>query len=98
MKRSRGYFREQRKRAITRKKAISNKVYGFDWYRDADGKYDKGKIHCGCGICKYCKKYNIPTVRRMREDSKFKSDLEDYEKMYEYTDYDRQMQFENIKI
>ena len=78
MNRSRAYYREQRERAIKRKKAISKKVYGFDWYRDYDGNYSKGKIHCGCGICKYCRKYDIPTVRRMREDSKFKYDLKDY--------------------
>ena len=78
MKRSRGYYREQRHRAICRKKEICKRVYGFDWYRDFDGKYSKGKIHCGCGICKYGRKYGYPTLKRVREDAKFKADLREY--------------------
>ena len=77
MKRSRGYFREQRHKAISRKKEISKQIYGFDWY-NVDGRYDKGKIYCGCGICKYCKKFDIPTLRSEREHTKFSIDLKDY--------------------
>lgn len=30
----------------------------------------KGKIHCGCGLCKFGKKYGLPAVRGMRERSR----------------------------
>lgn len=77
--RDRAYYRQMRHRAISRKKAISRHVYGMDWYKK-DGQYSKGKIHCGCGICKYDKKYGIPTVQTEREMSYFKLCMEDYEK------------------
>lgn len=51
MERTRVYRRDARHHAICRKKAICLKRSGNDWY-DVDGKYDKGKIHCNCGICK----------------------------------------------
>lgn len=46
MERTRAYRRDVRKRTIKRKKRICKKLYGHDWY-NADGKYSKGKIHCG---------------------------------------------------
>ncbi len=52
-------------------------MYGLDWYRH-DGKYSKGKIHCGCGLCKFGKKYNLPTIRCMREQSREKILRDDY--------------------
>ena len=51
---------------IQRKKHISNAVYGVDWYK-CDGQYSKGKIHCGCGLCKFGKRYGLPAIR----DKKF---------------------------
>ena len=57
-----GYRRYVRNKTIQRKKRISKSVYGLDWYRH-DGQYSKGKIHCGCGLCKYGKKYGLPTIR-----------------------------------
>jgi len=76
--RDRAYFRYQRAKVIQRKKHISCSVYGFDWYRGTDGKYSKGKIYCGCGLCKFGRKYGLPTVKRMREDSKVKIELKEY--------------------
>lgn len=55
--RNRAYLRDMRRKNIQRKKRISNSVYGFDWYKH-DGQYFKGKIHCGCGLCKFGKKVN----------------------------------------
>ena len=49
--RGRGYRRYVRNKTILRKKRISNLVYGLDWYHH-DGQYSKGKIHCGCELCK----------------------------------------------
>jgi hypothetical protein len=48
--------------ANTKKKHISNAVYGVDWYK-CDGQYSKGKIHCGCGLCKFGKRYGLPAIR-----------------------------------
>ena len=72
-----GYRRYVRNKTIQRKKRISNTVYGLDWYPH-DGQYSKGKIHCGCGLCKFGKKYGLPTVRDIREKSREKILLEDY--------------------
>lgn len=75
--RDRAYLRDVRKRKIQRKKHISRSVYGLDWYQH-DGQYSKGKIHCGCGLCKPSKKYGLPTTREMRESSRVKILLDDY--------------------
>ena len=72
------YRRYVRNKTISRKKHISNSVYGFDWYHH-DGQYSKGKIHCGCGLCKFGKKYDLPTVKCMRERSREKILMEDLE-------------------
>lgn len=76
--RNRAYRRYVRNREIQRKKHISNAVYGFDWYKH-DGQYSKGKTHCGCGLCKFGRKYGMPTVKDMREVAREKILLEDCE-------------------
>ena len=80
MERTRAYRRDVRKRTIKRKKRICKKMYGRDWY-NADGKYSKGKIHCGCKLCKYEKYYGIPTIREMRENEYVKYCMEHYDKV-----------------
>ena len=46
------YTREKREQHIARKKRIVRQCAGInDWY-NCDGKYDKGKIHCSCGVCR----------------------------------------------
>lgn len=60
--RDKAYYRYMRHKAICRKKYISRVVYGFDWYK-VDGAYSKGKIHCGCGLCKFGKKFGLPTFK-----------------------------------
>lgn len=78
-KRQRGieYRRYVRNKAILRKKCISNSVYGFSWYH-YDGQYSKGKIHCGCGLCKFGKKYSLPTIRDIREKLREKILIDDF--------------------
>lgn len=76
--RSRAYRRYVRYKTIQRKKHISNAVYGGDWYK-CDGQYSKGKIHCGCGLCKFGKRYGLPTIRDIRGILKERALLEDYE-------------------
>ena len=49
----------------------------FEWY-EHDGQYNKGKIHCSCGICKFSRKYHLPTLRDIKEKEHFKADLQDY--------------------
>ena len=69
MTRSIAYRRFQRHRAICKKKAKSRyRLNGGDWY-DVDGKYDKGKIHCSCGICKPCK--GLCELRYKVKDNEF---------------------------
>ena len=75
--RGRGYRRYVRNKTILRKKRISNLVYGLDWYHH-DGQYSKGKIHCGCELCKSGKRYGMPTTRDMREEFREKILLYDY--------------------
>lgn len=74
----RAYTRGMRHHAISRKKAIVLNRDGDDWYKH-DGQYSKGKIHCGCKICKWSKHYHLPTLRTEREIEKFKYDVKDYE-------------------
>lgn len=76
--RNRAYLRNMRRKSIQRKKRISNSVYGFDWYKH-DGQYSKGKIHRGCGLCKFGKKYGLPTIKSMREQSQEKILIKDWE-------------------
>ena len=56
MKRSRAYYREQRIRAINRKKGILKRIggdeYVFAWMRNEPNRLSKGKIHCSCWMCR----------------------------------------------
>ncbi len=70
------YRRYVRNKTILRKKCISNSVYGIDWYKH-DGQYSKGKIHCGCSLCKFGKKYGLPTIKDEREALREKLLLDD---------------------
>ncbi|MDE7062221.1 MAG: hypothetical protein K2O73_03125 [Lachnospiraceae bacterium] len=77
VQRGMAYRRYVRNKAIHRKKRISNAVYSLEWYK-CDGRYSKGKIHCGCGLCKPGKKYGIPAIRDMREIARERLSREDY--------------------
>ena len=87
------YKRYQRHRAISRKKSICNhydravvnpvthkmdfsRYEPFDWYK-VDGKYDKGKIHCSCKLCKFSRHFKLPTLRTIKEMIKYKDALKD---------------------
>ena len=61
MKRNRAWRRYQRRRAIRRKKGVSGRIYGMDWFQGLDGKYSKGHIGCGCGLCKLGKRFRRPS-------------------------------------
>ena len=78
MERTRAYRRYQRRRAILRKKGLSKRIYLMDWYQGVDGKYSKGHIGCGCGLCKPDKRFRKPSWEDTRKTKKCQSDLEEY--------------------
>ena len=81
----------KRRKSICNKKMITHpfiKVDGrnkadysidipFDWYKH-NGQYSKGKIHCGCPLCKPYKGY-YPSEKQEREDQIVKDKFRDYE-------------------
>lgn len=75
--RDRGYFRYVRNKAIARKKRISRGTYGLDWY-SVDGKYSKGKVHCGCGLCKWGRKYGVPAWALHRQEIAMLEEMKEY--------------------
>lgn len=77
MNRSTEFRRMARHHAICRKKTICLSRDGYDWY-DMDGKYSKGKIHCGCGLCKPTKRYKYPSFTTQKELEKYHSELKEY--------------------
>lgn len=77
MHRTISYRRDMRNRKIHHRKYICKLRDGRDWY-EHDGQYSKGKIHCGCGICKFGKKYGLPTIRDEREAVVEKYNMEEY--------------------
>lgn len=48
--RGKAFTRNERNKHIARKKNIAEHVYGWAYYGD-DGRYNKGKVHCSCGMC-----------------------------------------------
>ena len=93
MKRDRGYYRRQRKRAIQRKRqllyGIGGHDYWFSWTRGANGRLSKGKIHCSCPMCRR-KSYDDLTVRDTRSMRKAEEMISEYvreeETLYERND------------
>lgn len=88
MSRGLAHKREVRNKTIARKKRICISIYGGSphrlyespepgyWYK-VDGKYAKGKIYCGCKMCKYNRHYGLPTVRTKKEMEKFRIELQE---------------------
>ena len=74
-RRTRAYRRYQRRRAIRRKKETSRCVYGMDWFRGVDGKYSKGHIGCGCGLCKPVKRFRVPSWEDARKTEAFRREI-----------------------
>ena len=56
MKRSKDYYRYQRKQHIKRKLGILRRIGGEDdvraWSGGQPGRLSKGKIHCSCWMCR----------------------------------------------
>lgn len=81
--RTRAFRKDVRNKSIRRKKAIVLSRDDSDWYK-FDGQYSKGKIFCDCGICKFSRKYGLPTMKDEKETEIIKSALNDY-----YNDYQK---------
>ncbi len=77
-KRVRAYTRYQRFRAIHRKKGLCERAFRLDWFCGVDGKYSKGQIGCGCGLCKPTKRFRYPSETDARKASKYARDLKDF--------------------
>lgn len=75
--RNRAYRLYQRKRAITRKKGVSRRLYGMDWF-STDGKYSKGHIGCGCWLCKPDKRFRRPSWEDAKKSARCIQDIADY--------------------
>lgn len=67
------------KKAI-RKRNISNRVYGFDWY-DNLHQYSDNKIHCSCNLCRFrpVTAPNALTMQDMRNMEKLNVRMKLYE-------------------
>ena len=78
--RGRAYRRYQRRRSIRHKKKVSYKAYGMDWYQGVDGKYSKGHIGCGCGLCKPDKRSGRPSMADEMKSAKWDQDLNEFKK------------------
>ena len=75
--RGRAYRRYQRRRIIRHKKNVSRKAYFMDWFT-VDGKYDKGHIGCGCGLCKPGKRFGRPSWKDNRKTKRCLDDIKGY--------------------
>lgn len=75
--RTRAFRRNVRNKSIRRKKSIVLFRDGSDWYK-FDGQYSKGKIFCDCSICKFSRKYGLPTMKDEKESEIVKSAINDY--------------------
>ena len=80
--------RKERYHQIRRKKSICE-AHGFEYY-DHDGQYDKGKVHCGCPLCKPGKKERLPSEKEVRESAPLEQDLKDYKEGKEDTTEDEE--------
>lgn len=62
--RGKSFTRSERNRHIARRKYIAEQIYGWAYYAD-DGRYNKGKVHCSCGMCSRYNKTNNKGRRRL---------------------------------
>ena len=76
--RGRAYRRYRRHLAIVHKKDLSRRLIGEDWFQ-VDGKYSKGHIGCGCGLCKPGKRFREPSWADERKSAEYYRDIDDFE-------------------
>ncbi|WP_342560206.1 hypothetical protein NSQ95_02675 [Psychrobacillus sp. FSL W7-1457] len=65
--RSKSYTRHQRERAIQKKIGIVRNVFNGDdngvKYTPVRGKFNKGKVHCSCWMCRYEQHLGVPKAK-----------------------------------
>ena len=83
--RGRAYRRNQRNRAIQRKKRIVKAVYN-GYYFKHDGQYSKGHIGCECGLCKPGKRFREPSLADWKKSQAFLMDLQQWGTVQEQND------------
>ncbi|MCM2677373.1 hypothetical protein [Alkalicoccobacillus plakortidis] len=75
-RRNRGYYRHHRARVIKRKCKIVKRRFHNGFGKDEPGRFHKGKIHCGCFLCRPHKylgilnKTNLVKRQSMEEEIK----------------------------
>ena len=76
MERTRAYRRDIRKRKCLSKMHKNTQDSSTPWY-DCFGKYDKGKIHCSCGMCTFKVKNYGYTAADKRKLEKMEENMVD---------------------
>ena len=71
MKRTKAYYRHHRWRVINRKKKFVKQT--GRWNYKFDGVFNKGKMHCSCGMCTYKIRTLGYTMSDMRKIERLKS-------------------------
>lgn len=69
-KRNFSFRQKKRMKYIKHRKNISYFLYG-KYYKEIDGKYDKGKVHCSCPMCS--RKTNNKGKNRLKSGNYFPS-------------------------
>lgn len=75
MTRTLSYRRHHRYRVINRKKKIIKQT---SWNVKFDGMLAKGKIHCGCGLCKFDRHAGYELFRYSKKLGHMQADINDY--------------------
>lgn len=77
-KRTRAYYRHQRNRAIARKKRIFSMYWrnGEPWF--PVGKWNKGKVHCSCKLCRYEQYHGIPKLKYAMKEKWMKQEIDEF--------------------
>jgi len=76
--RSRAWRRKQRCRLIAKRLRIEKDIWHVParWRISNPGRYSKFNLSCNCEMCR-CKSREIPTLKQLQEDMRFKSLFED---------------------
>lgn len=86
---SRGYYRQERRRHINRKKRIIHELNDY-WFYRYEGQLDKNKIFCSCPSCRcktnnkhrrvYYQKSHMWKVSDQKKIESMNAEMADYER------------------
>ena len=79
-KRSKAYYRHQRKRVIQKKLAICKSIYGIskDPIFSQPGRLNKKYMGCSCLLCKYGKHFNVPRPKVASKTKAMEKEIIEY--------------------